>query len=188
MQWPTQYQWFPDLTNNAVSEDYSLRPVDWADREQIRHWRNSQLDVLRQVDSLTASDQDAYFTNLVLPQFSQRYPAQFMFTFLHAQELIGYGALVHINWNDLRAEVSFLTPLERHDPEMFRSDWKNYLSLLRPLARNLGLHKLTTETYAFRHNLIPILEEEGFEPEGLLIDHHLVDGVFTNSYVHGLIL
>jgi RimJ/RimL family protein N-acetyltransferase len=188
MTWPGHYTFFPDLVPETKSNGYALKPIRWEDRESIRQWRNAQLEVLRQIEPLSQLQQDEYFTNIVQPQFAEEFPAQLMFAFLKGTELVGYGALVHIHWGDHRAEVSFLTSPDRQDPASFQSDWSDYLSLLTPIARNLGLHKLTTETYALRHALMLILEANGFIEEGVLREHHFVNEEFTNSHVHGLIL
>lgn len=186
--WPVTYSCFPELTSGAELNGYSLRPVQGTDREHIRQWRNAQLEVLRQIEPLSEFDQDRYFAETVLPQFSQKNPAQFMFAFLEGGNLIGYGALVHIHWGDHRAEVSFLTDPGRLDLNTFAGDWTMYLNLLKPVARALGLHKLTTETYSLRNDLIPILEANGFVQEGVLREHHCVDEKFTDSHVHGFLL
>jgi RimJ/RimL family protein N-acetyltransferase len=188
MQWPDRYSHFPQLTDGAELGSYALQPIRWNDRESIRNWRNAQLKVLRQIKPLTAEDQDRYFQEIVFPQFDQELPPQFMFGFYENQRLVGYGALVHIHWGDHRAEVSFLTDPERLDPATFESDWTNYLELLKPVARNLGIHKLTTETYAVRTDLMPILEANGFISEGVLRDHHFINDFYTDSHVHGVIL
>ena len=188
MNWPDHYRFHPDLCTGASAGNFSLRTINWSDRESIRQWRNAQIEVLRQIDPLTVEDQDRYFSDVVLPQFEQQFPPQFMFAFLKNSELIGYGALVHIHWEDLRAEVSFLTATDRLDAETFARDWNHYLDLLKPVAQRLDLHKLTTETYGIRTTLIPILEANGFVHEGLLREHHRVNEEFTDSCVHGLIL
>jgi len=188
MQWPANYMFFPDLVRGAQSKDYSLRPIIWEDREPIRRWRNAQLSVLRQMEPLSDVQQDQYFANIVEPQFTQEFPTQIMFGFLQGGELIGYGALVHIHWGDHRAEVSFLTNPDRLEPITFASDWTTYLTLLKPVAQEIGLHKLTTETYSLRSDLVPILEANGFVQEGVLREHHFVNGIFTDSHVHGCLL
>jgi len=188
MQWPAKYTFFPDLVRGAESKGYSLRPIRWEDREPIRQWRNSQLDVLRQIEPLSHSQQDQYFTQVVESQFAQEFPAQIIFGFLQGGELIGYGALVHIHWGDHRAEVSFLTDPDRLEPISFSSDWTAYLTLLKPVAQGIGLHKLTTETYSLRRDLVPVLEANGFVQEGVLREHHFVSGIFTDSHVHGCLL
>lgn len=188
MIWPDRYRFYPELCAGASSGDFSLRPIAWSDRVQIRQWRNDQLEVLRQIAPLTVEDQNSYFTNIVLPQFEQQFPEQIMFAFLENSQLIGYGALVHIDWGDLRAEVSFLTTTSRLDAATFDQDWTQYLDFLKPIAKELKLHKLTTETYELRQSLIPILEKNGFVQEGVLREHHRQNEVFTNSLIHGYIL
>jgi RimJ/RimL family protein N-acetyltransferase len=187
-KWPDSYKHFPSLTTDTIHNSYALRPIHWDDRVAIREWRNAQIDVLRQIEPLSTPDQDLYFTETVLPQFDQEFPAQLVFAFLEESKLVGYGALVHIHWGDHRAEVSFLTDPGRLNPTTFAADWSAYLRLLKPLAKELGLHKLTTETYSLRSDLIPILEDNGFVQEGVLREHHFVNGKFTDSQVHGLIL
>ena len=46
---------------------------------------------------------------------------------------LGYGGLVHINWIDKNAEISFImnTSLEK---EHFNFHWKMYLSLVEQVA------------------------------------------------------
>ena len=186
--WPANYAHFPALTTEMVDNGYALRPIHWDDRLAILNLRNAQLDVLRQVQPLSPSDQDRYFTETVLPQLDQEFPAQFMFAFLEESKLIGYGALVHVHWGDHRAEVSFLTNPDRLNPTTFAADWSAYLQLIKPVAKKLGLHKLTTETYALRSDLIPILEANGFAQEGVLKEHHYLNENFIDSHVHGFIL
>lgn len=187
-KWPNHYAHFPTLTTGMIYNGYALRPIHWDDRLAILQWRNAQLDVLRQIEPLSTSDQDRYFTDTVLPQFGQDFPAQFMFAFLKNSRFVGYGALVHINWPNRRAEVSFLTDPSRLNLPTFEADWSAYLHLLNSVATKLGLHKLTTETYSLRRDLIPILEANGYVQEGVLREHNLAAGKFNDSYIHGLIL
>lgn len=187
MTWPTQYACAPQL--DSTDGVFSLRPISWDDREQIREWRNRQIDVLRQARVLTAEDQDAYYLNVVEPQFSQARPAQVLLAYTCGDDLLGYGGVVHINWPDRRGEVSFLTATDRLDEETFASDWNAYLNLLIPLCRDrLRFHKLTTETYETRTMLVPILESHGFVLEGRLREHHLFGDTWIDSLAHGLLL
>lgn len=188
MNWPEHYRFYPELLLDSSIDGFRLRAIAWSDREKVRSWRNSQLEVLRQINPLTVEDQDGYFRDVVLPQFELEHPPQLMFAFLRGSELIGYGALVHIHWGDLRGEVSFLTSPDRLDANTFESDWTHYLELLKPVARKLGLHKLTTETYSMRQELMRILESNGFVQEGVLRDQHRIGSQFTDSYIHGFIL
>jgi RimJ/RimL family protein N-acetyltransferase len=173
-----------------VSADsrYQLRPIHWDDRDAIRQWRNAQIDVLRQVDPLSASEQDSYFSKIVLPQLTQGKPEQILFAFLEDSQLVGYGGFVHIVWSAHCAEVSFLTDIDRTEQHIFSQDWSEYLTLLVTLAQKIGFHKLTTETYGIRPDLIKILENFGFTQEGMLRDHHLINGSPVDSFAHAYLI
>ena len=187
MSWPSAYACAPALGGQHGA--YTMRPVAWADRVPIRDWRNAQIDVLRQRAPLTPADQDAYYRDIVAPQFDQLEPAQVLVAVDLDGELIGYGGVVHLAWGDRRGEVSFLTRTDRLDDSTFAADWRAYLAMLVPAARGqLGLHKLTAEAYAMRTRLFPLLEDAGFVQEGLLRAHHDVDGEWVDSVVHGLLL
>lgn len=186
--WPKRYRHFPDLEVSNEDHRFALRPVQWSDREAIRSWRNSQIDVLRQVSPLSETDQDTYFSAVVFEQFDQLEPPQILFAFLENGQLVGCGGLVHIVWSDNRAEVSFLTDPKRLDAGTFAQDWIEYLKLLIVVAKRLGLHKLTTETYSIRMGLVSVLEGFGFEREGILREHHLVGEKYVDSYAHGFVI
>jgi RimJ/RimL family protein N-acetyltransferase len=119
----------------------------------------------------------------------QEEPSQILLALEEDGELIGYGGIVHINWPDLRGEVSFLTRPERSTGAQLREDWLAFLEMLTTIAReSLGFHKLTTETYEIRSDLIQTLEQSGFELEGVLTAHHRIGSSWVNSHAHGLLL
>jgi RimJ/RimL family protein N-acetyltransferase len=187
-QWDSGYQFFPELSVKSADGRYQLRPIHWDDRDAIREWRNAQIDVLRQLNPLSASEQDDYFSNIVRPQLTQEQPAQILFAFLEDSQLVGYGGFVHIVWSDQRAEVSFLTDIKRSEQNVFAGDWSEYLNLLVQLAQKVGFNKLTTETYSIRPELIDILENFGFTQEGHLRDHHLINGLPVDSFAHAYLI
>ena len=187
-QWDSGYRFFLELTATSTDSRYQLRPIHWNDRDAIREWRNAQIDVLRQQNSLSVTEQDNYFSNLVLPQLTQEQPEQILFAFLEDSQLVGYGGFVHIVWSDRRAEVSFLTDVDRSEQRIFSQDWSEYLNLLVQLARRIGFHKLTTETYSIRPELTEILENFGFTQEGILRDHHLINGEPVDSFAHAYLI
>ncbi len=188
LQWDSGYRFFPELTIHSTDNRYQLRPIHWDDRAAIRQWRNAQIDVLRQLTPLSTTDQDNYFSNIVLPQLTQEQPEQILFALLEDSQLVGYGGFVHIVWSDRRAEVSFLTDMNRSEHQVFSQDWSEYLTLLVQLAQKIGFHKLTTETYSIRPDLIRILENFGFTQEGLLRDHHLINGAPVDSFAHAYLI
>ena len=165
---------------------YRLLPIRPGDREAVRQWRNSQLDILRQVVPLTAEAQDRYFREVVGPLFDAEQPAQLLFSLLLDEELIGYGGLVHIDWPAGRAEISFLLETDRnaHIPT-FQADFAAYLHLLRQVAfEDLGLQKINTEAYDVRPHLTAVLEAEGFAEEARLPRHVRVAGQLVDTVFH----
>ena len=105
---PTNLQYKALSKQVFTHSDYSIVPIRMMDRMQIMKWRNEQLYHLRQKNPLTAAQQDDYFKQVVLPQFDEQTPPQLLFSYLENDVCIGYGGLVHINWQDKNAEISFL--------------------------------------------------------------------------------
>ena len=176
-------------SNPIIDNDFEIRPILVNDIEQIRLWRNKQMDILRQKKSITSSEQIVYYNNVLLPTFSQEFPDQIIFSYFKNNVLIGYGGLVHISWEDKRSEMSFLL-----NPEFieFENIYEQYFSKFIDFMKEvnftiLDFHKLFTETYSHRFFHISILEKCGFELEGLLRDHIKIDNKYFNSLIHSII-
>lgn len=166
---------------------YSLVPIRMEDRFDIMQWRNDQIYHLRQNKSLTNEDQNNYFNKIISKLFEQDYPQQILFSYLEGEKCIGYGGLVHINWLDKNAEISFIinTKLEE---EGFEKHWGIYLDLLQQIAfQDLKLHKIYTYAFDLRPQLYKVLEVKGFVKEAALKDHCLIDGEFKNVVIHSKI-
>src|SRR5690606_17653864 len=131
---------------------------------------------LRQNKPLTEKDQTNYFENVVTRLFEQEQPSQILFSYLHNDKCIGYGGLVHINWIDKNAEVSFImdTALEK---DFFEFHWKTYLQLLKETAfKDLGLHKIFTYAFDLRPRLYSALNQADFIHEATLKQHCSFEG------------
>jgi RimJ/RimL family protein N-acetyltransferase len=163
------------LTQQEFSNgEYKLVPICHEDRYKIMKWRNEQIYHLRQKEPLTTEQQDAYFEYVVAKLFDQEQPNQVLFSFLRNEELIGYGGLVHINWNDKNAEVSFLTK----DPNQLEL-WSMYLEVLKSVAfEDLQLNKIYTYAYDIRPELYALLESANFILEGNF-SNHVNNGIET---------
>jgi RimJ/RimL family protein N-acetyltransferase len=166
---------------------YSFTAVQPEDIESIRQWRNSQIDVLRQPAPITCEQQQQYYATHIWPDTERPHPANLLLSYCSEGRLIGYGGLVHIAWDHMRAEVSFLLDPERAaDPGQYGEDFTNFLALMKELAfEELGLRRLFTETYAHRHLHISLLQKSGFCREGVLRQHVLIDGNPVDSLIHG---
>jgi len=151
-------------------------------------WRNEQIYHLRQSKPLTKEDQDQYFEKVVSILFDQEKPDQILFSFLIGDICIGYGGLVHINWVDNNAEVSFVmnTSLES---ERFNMYWTLYLGLLERVAFNdLNFHKLYVYAFDLRPHLYIALEANNYFLDARLKDHCLFEGVFKDVVIYSKII
>ena len=110
-----------------------------------------------------------------------------MLLFLLGNVPVGYGGLVNISWDNLRAEVSFLSMTDiANNVEKYSLHFSSYLKIIKEIAfEDLGLKRIFTETYAFRKEHIAILESCGFVYEGCLVNHNCIDGQQINSLIHG---
>jgi hypothetical protein len=165
--------------------DYSLSSIRMEDSECIRKWRNDQITALRQKEPLSDEEQTRYFKEFVRPQFPKEQPDQILLRFTLGNELIGYGGLVHLNWDDKRAEVSFLLESERaKDLTLYERECKVFMNLLKICAFTvLGLNKISTEAYSHREFHVNALEAAGFAREGVLREHIQIDEVWVDSIV-----
>lgn len=167
--------------------NYSIVPIRMDDRHAIMQWRNEQIYHLRQTKQLTEAEQDNYFKTVVANLFHQPYPDQLLFSYLEGDQCIGYGGLVHINWTDQHAEISFLlnTALEK---DYFEFHWLNWLQLIEEVAfKELGLHKLFTYAYDLRPALYTALEKASFTREATLKQHACFNGKFMDVVIHSKI-
>ena len=167
--------------------EYSLVPIRYEDRWRIMQWRNEQIYHLRQAKPLTEEQQEYYFTNVIANLFDKERPDQILFSYLKDGECIGYGGLVHINWTDKNAEISFIinTVLEKDE---FDFHWGKYLTLLEQIAFNdLAFHKIYTYAFNLRPHLYKAIEKAGFIYEATLKEDCLFEGKYIDSIIHSKI-
>lgn len=167
--------------------EYMLVPIRDEDRYAIMQWRNEQIYHLRQAEPLTREKQDAYFQNVVAQLFEQEKPDQILLSFLRNNECIGYGGLVHINWIDRNAEISFIinTSLEEKG---FKKLWSSYLQLLEQIAfDDLKLHKLFVYAFDLRPHLYEMLEANDYFLDARLKDHCLFQETYRDVVIHSKI-
>ncbi len=178
------------LKNNTIKNNqFEIRPISINDIEPIRVWRNKQMDVLRQKNEITEEEQIKYYQNFIVPTFSQEFPNQIIFSFLKSDVLIGYGGLVHISWEDKRAEMSFLLdPKYISEKVLYKNYFQEFINCMKIVNfQQLHFHKLFTETYSHRKFHISVLEESGFKIEGILKDHIILNNNYINSLIHSII-
>ena len=170
-----------------TEEGYSIVPIRMQDRFDIMQWRNEQMYHLRQSEPLTKEKQDVYFEEVVSRLFDQKQPSQILFSFLKDKECIGYGGLVHINWIDRNAEISFVMKTEL-EKKTFQFHWINFLGLIERVAKDIQLHKIFTYAFDLRPKLYVALEKSGFYKEATLKDHCHHQNEFLDVIIHSKIL
>ena len=171
-------------TNIFELNGFSLVPIREQDKFMIMQMRNEQIYHLRQNKLLTAQDQNNYFSNVVSKLFVDEQPNQILFSFLENGIFIGYGGLVHINWVDKNAEISFIMKTELEN-EYFSKYWSIYLQLIEQVAfEELNLHKIFVYAFDLRPYLYDTLEENNFIKEAELKEHSYYNNQFINVVIH----
>ena len=185
MDWPEKY--------TSVERDrfengpYSIVPIRYEDRHLIMDWRNEQVYHLRQRKPLNSDDQEYYFKNVVKALFTEEQPKQYLFSYMRNNECIGYGGLVHINWIDRNAEISFLLKTEL-EKSHFAENWGIFLEMIEKFAfKFLFLHKIYTYAYDLRPNLYGILVDSGYSLDARLRDHIKFDESYVDVLIHSKI-
>ncbi len=173
------------LRQQSFSEgEYSIVPIRQEDKMVIMQWRNDQLYHLRQAAPLTVEDQNRYFRNVVNSLFEQERPSQILFSYLKNGECIGYGGLVHINWTDKNAEISFIMKTEL-ESKYFDFNWGKYLDLIEKVGFDeLKFHKLFVYAFDVRPHLYRAIEKKGYRKEAVLKEHCFYQGDFKDVIIH----
>jgi RimJ/RimL family protein N-acetyltransferase len=173
------------LNKHFFSEgNFSIVPIRYEDRLDIMKWRNEQIYHLRQNKPLTIESQENYFNNIIASLFDQEKPNQILFSFLENDKCIGYGGLVHINWIDKNAEISFVmnTQLQKNN---FKKYWSIYLGLIENVAfHELLLYKIYTYAFDLRPHLYEVLEDQAYEREAVLKEHCFFNDKFIDVVIH----
>ncbi len=154
--------------------------------ESIRQWRNSQMPVLRQKSEISPQEQEEYFETQIWATLNNLQPDNILLAYLREGMLIGYGGLVHMAWQDSRAEVSFLLDTAKADASLdYAQNCRSFLSLICEFAfEDLKLNRLFTETWSTRRVHLQALDSAGFRREGVLKQHTIQCGVATDSVIH----
>jgi RimJ/RimL family protein N-acetyltransferase len=165
-------------------KEYQIVPIRDEDRYDIMQWRNEQIYHLRQSKSLNKESQDHYFNSVIENLFEKEYPEQILFSYLNGSECIGYGGLVHINWIDKNAELSFLLNTNENQNN-FIFHWSNFLKLIENVSFiDLSLHKIYTYAFDLRPKLYKVLEDNGFYNEARLIEHCWFNEHYIDVVIH----
>jgi hypothetical protein len=185
MIFPLEYKCL--RTNVYENQEFKIVPIRFEDRLDIMNWRNEQMYHLRQAEPLNKEKQDKYFNTTISSLFQQEKPSQILFSFLKNHQLIGYGGLVHINWIDKNAEISFImkTELEKIHFSLY---WSTFLNLIEIVAFDeLFLHKVFVYAFDLRPHLYSILKVNKYFEDAILKDHCCFNNNFLDVVIHSKI-
>lgn len=176
---------YPLLKSNILCiREYSLVPIRYQDIFLILEWRNQQLYHLRQERPLTRLNQEDYYQSVIKKSFSEKYPKQYLFSFLENNNCIGYGGIVHINWDKMEAEISFLVDTKREKKD-FQKLWLNFLELIEEIAfSKLEFKKLFTYSFNIRPKLYEVLEKAEYDLEKIIPDATKINGKYYDVKIN----
>ena len=176
------------LKKNIIKKDnISIVPIRDKDRFLIMKWRNDQIYHLRQKEKLTKKNQDEYFEKIINNLFYLKKPDQILFSMLEENKCIGYGGIVHINWNDKNAELSFImnSSLEK---KHFTKYWTYFLKLIERVSfDDLGFHKVYVFAFDLRPHLYDVLKKNDFFKDARLKNHCLINGIYKDVLIYSKI-
>ena len=166
--------------------EYQIVPIRNEDKYDIMQWRNEQIYHLRQSKPLDKESQDYYFNTVIASLFEKENPDQILFSYLENGKCIGYGGLVHINWLDKNAEISFV--LKTNYENSFIENWCNFLYLIENIGFiDLQFHKLFTYAFDLRPRLYIALEKSNYTKEATLVQHTYFNNNFIDVIIHSKI-
>ena len=167
--------------------EFKIAPIRFEDRGIIMKWRNQQMYHLRQNKILTIEDQNLYFENVVKQLFIDNEPKQLLFSFFEKDKIVGYGGIVHVDWENKNAEISFILDTE-NESQHFENFWMHFLKLIEEVSfENLHLHKLYTYAFDLRPKLYNVLESYFYIKEAELRDHVFFNNTYINVIIHSKI-
>jgi RimJ/RimL family protein N-acetyltransferase len=151
---------------------------------KIKQWRNEQTFIERQWKPLTDFNQDKWWFRI------NEGDKEVVFGIRNELEngdvvLIGYCALVYIDWLNRRAEYSILVDKEYNIA--YDEIFNKTTEFMTDYGFNtMDLRKITTEVFSHRKHVIELLEKFDFKRQGVLEKHVLKEGVYYDSILHAL--
>lgn len=186
MEFPNNFKCL--IQNQFIFENYKLIPIRFLDKDLIRAWRNDQIEILRQQQVLTLDSQFKYFSTIIFETFHQDFPDQLIFSFLENGKMIGYGGLVHIDWDNKNAEISFLLATELNFENNYLKLFSSFLILIELVAKSINLNKIFTYGYNINEYRFKPLIEKKYIKEVQLSNHILINEKLYDIKIYSKIL
>jgi hypothetical protein len=163
-------------------ENFKIASIEYDQKDAIMEWRNAQIDILRQSELLTLQKQISYFEEVLRPLFEQKEPQQLIFSFYLKDLFIGYGGLVHIDWKNKHAEISFL--LDPSEMSKYYAYFKAFLVLIENVAKDIKLKKIFTFGYNLDLSRFRPLIDSDYNLEARLKDHVKIKSDFYEVLIY----
>ena len=175
--------------NHYSTNEISVCCLRYEDIMPIRDWRNSQIKFLRQTKNITKIEQENYYKNVVTKEHSKVNPDQILFSILNKNVCIGYGGLVHIDWNNKNSEISFLLKPELYgNKDSYSKYFYDFLNLIEKISKEIGLHKIYTFGFDIGEFRFSPLKKKNFLLEVKLKKHVLIEKKLKDILVYSKIL
>jgi RimJ/RimL family protein N-acetyltransferase len=158
--------------------------LEQPDLAKIKQWRNQQTFILRQWKPLSDYQQEEWWFRI------NEGDKEVVFGIRNELDngdvvLIGYCALVYIDWINRRAEYSIV--IDKEYDIAYDEIFNKTTEFITNYGFNtMDLRKITTEAFSHRKHVIELLEKFGFEKEGILLDHIYKDGKYWDSHLHAI--
>ncbi len=166
-------------------DNFTIKTIDKKYIQLIRKWRNKQINILRQNQIISESQQNDYFNFNVFPLLNFDTPVQILFNCFYENKFVGYGGIVHISYIDRIGEISFLLNPKIKTDKLYEYLFEKFLKLMNSIAfKEIKLIKLYTETYSNRIEHVHMLEKSGYTLEGIKHSHIIIDGKREDIYLH----
>lgn len=186
MKFPLKYKCL--IENEFSIGNHKIAPLGFDDRNDVMQWRNDQIIFLRHSELLTEEHQYKYFDEILRLHFEEDTPHQLLFSFFENDKLIGYGGLVHIDWESKNAEISFILKTDLNDEDQYFEKFSIYLQLISALAKEIPMHKIYTYGYDLGEYRFKPLISESFILEATLKQHKKINNEFHNVLIYSKIL
>lgn len=170
-----------------IGDKVMLRALCEDDLPKLMEWRNLPdfKRNFREYRELNMSMQKRWFDKVVLGDANT---VMFAICDKKTGELLGCCGLCYINWIQRNADLSLYIGYNNSYIDDIGIAKEACMLMFDYGFNELNLHKLWTELYEYDEKKIDFYTREfGFYRDGVLRDHHYMDGKWWNSYIYSLI-
>jgi len=170
--------------NKFILQESQFVPIRKIDRYRIMDWRNTQLQHLRQDKKLTIEDQDIYFETVISESLNDDNPKLLLFSYDYLDSFCGYGGLVHIDYENSKAELSFLVDSTMSIEEQSKH-WAVFFQFVDQLIEVYPrVRTVYGYCYDIRPWIYPLYEKAGFLLTDVRKDDVEIGGKIFDSLIY----